>query len=198
MDRSSKNHTSRSDVMPSPASTYPQAIKLAWKKYRNLWKFQEVPARQLLLKEGEICRRLYLIDKGAVRNWFAHEGREISFQFFFEGDVVSASESFRKQLPSPFSIETMEPSTLRWLNAEDFQQIRKDPDLYDHMIGRAADKQAEFMLHFFSYLRDTPRQRYEHLLKERPELIRRVPLQYIATYLGITQVSLSRIRGRVQ
>jgi hypothetical protein len=52
------------------------------------------------------------------------------------------------------------------------------------------------MQHFFTFLKDTPQQRYEDLLKNKPEIIRRVPLQYIASYLGITQVSLSRIRAR--
>jgi len=178
-------------LSPSPE------IKSAWKKYRHLWKREEANARQLLLKEGDICRKIFVIEKGCIRNWFYHDGKEISFQFFFEGDVVYSSESFRKNTPSAFSIETIEPVTLRWLNRQDMEILKQDLTLYNYMIENAADKQAKFMRHFFSYLKDTPKQRYDNLLRDSPEIVRRVPLQHIASYLGITPVSLSRIRNRI-
>jgi len=181
--------------MPDNTSLEPQ-VKQAWLKYRHLWKQMEVPARTVLLHEGDISRRIFVIERGSIRQWFNHDGKEISFQFFFEGDVVSSPDSFRKNTPSPYTIETMEPAVLRWLDRNDMLLLKQDIALYDWMIGRAADKQAEFMQHFFSYLKDSPRHRYENLLRDKPEIIRRVPLQYIATYLGITQVSLSRIRKR--
>jgi len=168
----------------------------AWQKYRRLWQTEEAAPRTLLLKEGEICRRLYVIVEGCVRHWFNHDGKEISFQFSFEGDVVYSSESFRKSTPSPFSIETIEPVRLRWISQQDMQLVRQDPELYPSLVENAADKQAAFLRHFFSYLRDTPRQRYENLLRDQPQIVQRVPLQYIASYLGITPVSLSRIRNR--
>lgn len=168
-----------------------------WRKYHSLWREETFGARSLLLKEGDISRRLYVITEGSVRGWFNHDGREICFQFFFEGDVVYAPESFRKNVPSPFSLETMEPVKLRSLGQRDVELIRQDPELYPYLIENAADKQAEFMRHFFSYLKDTPEQRYRNLLQHHPEIVRRVPLQYIASYLGITPVSLSRIRNRI-
>lgn len=171
-------------------------IKSAWKKYASLWKHEEVNARHLLLKEGEISRKLYVIEQGCIRNWFYHDGKEISFQFFFEGDVVYSQESFRKNTPSPFSIEAIEPVTLRWLSQKDMKIIRKDLLLYNDMIEKVADKNAKFMQHFFSYLKNTPQERYENLLNQNPEIILRIPLQHIASYLGITPVSLSRIRNR--
>jgi len=175
----------------------PAQIQQALLKYRHLWKRMDAPARTILLREGDICRKVFVIEQGCVRTWFNHDGREISFQFFFEGDVVYSAESFRKKTPSNFSVETIEPVVLRWLDPNDMNIIKQDLVLYDYMIERAADKQGEFMRHFFSYLKDNPRQRYKNLLNEKPEIIRRVPLQYIATYLGITQVSLSRIRNKV-
>jgi len=168
----------------------------AWLKYRSLWKPEEAGPRHLLLKEGDISRKLYVIDEGCVRTWFNHDGKEISFQFFFEGDVVYSSESFRKNTPSPFNIETIEPARLRWLSQQDMELVRQDPELYPQILDKSADKHAAFMRHFFSYLRDTPQQRYENLLRDQPQIIQRIPLQYIASYLGITPVSLSRIRNR--
>jgi len=183
--------------MPAQPFTASSELSATWKKYRHLWKNLKTGARQLLLKEGEISRKIFVIEKGCIRNWFYHNGREISFQFFFEGDVVSSPESFRNNSPSAFNIETVEPVILRWLDQKDLEIIKQEPILYDSIVERAAYKQAEFMRHFFSYLKDTPQKRYENLINEKPEIIRRVPLQHIASYLGITAVSLSRIRSKI-
>ena len=110
---------------------------------------------------------------------------------------MSSPESFRNNSPSAFNIETVEPVILRWLDQKDLGIIKQELTLYDSIVERAADKQAEFMRHFFSYLKDTPKKRYENLINEKPEIIRRVPLQHIASYLGITAVSLSRIRSKI-
>lgn len=167
-----------------------------WEKYKHLWHQLDVPAHHLLLKEGEVCKKAYLIKQGAVRTWFDGRDKEICFQFFFEGDVVYASESLRKGTPSPFNIQTMEPSTLFWIGSAGLDEIRRDAPLYNQILDKVVERQEQFMHRFFTFLKDNPQQRYEDLLKHHPEIIRRVPLQYIASYLGITQVSLSRIRAR--
>ena len=161
-----------------------------------MWQRIELPAKSLLLREGEICREVHLIRKGALRAWFDHGDKEICFQFFFEGDVVYASESLRKGVPSPFSIETLEPCELYRIGGSGLDIIREDAPVYNLILDKVVERQSEFMQHFFTFLKDTPRQRYEQLLCSKPEVIQRVPLQYIASYLGITQVSLSRIRGK--
>jgi CRP-like cAMP-binding protein len=167
-----------------------------WEKYKHLWQHAELPAHSLLLREGDICQKIYFIKQGAVRAWFNHDDKEICFQFFFEGDVVYAPESLRRKTPSLFSLETIEPCTLFYIRDTDLEMIREDAPLYNLILDKVVQRQSEFMQHFFTFLKDTPQQRYEDLLKNKPEIIRRVPLQYIASYLGITQVSLSRIRAR--
>ena len=173
-------------------------VKEAWKKYQHYWTRVEEPAKTLLLKEGMISRKAYVIQRGCLRVWFNHNGKEISFQFFFEGEVVLSVESFRKSIPSPFNIETIEPSVLYWISRGDMDRvIKEDAFLNNYLMDWAVERQAAFIRHFFSFLKDTPRQRYENLLAERPQIIQRVPLQYIASYLGITPVSLSRIRNKI-
>ena len=173
-------------------------LKQAWEKYRAMWHSIEIPAKTMLLKEGAISNRLYVIKKGSVRTWVNHDGKEISFRFFFEGDAVCSVESFRKQIPSAFAIETIEPSVLNWISKADIDTaVQEDAFLNHYLVDWAVDRQAEFIRHFLSLLMDNPQQRYANLLKEQPQIIRRVPLQYIASYLGIiTPVSLSRIRNR--
>ena len=172
-----------------------ERVRLAWRSYPNAWHRLEVPAKTMLLREGDIARRSYFIEKGCLRLWFLHNGKEISFMFYFEGDVVSSVESFRRQVPSVFSIETIEPSVVYWISRNDLDAVlAKDLFLNNYLMDWAVERQAAFIRHFLSFLKDNPRQRYENLLRDNPRLIQRVPLQYIASYLGITPVSLSRIR----
>lgn len=169
----------------------------AWNRYPGAWKPLEVPAGHLLLREGQVSRKAFLIEKGCARVWFGHEGKQISFRFFFEGEVICSVESFSKAVPSAYAIETVEPSRLRWISRTDFMRaLEEDPFLKDYLLRWAVESQGTFIRHFFSFLKDSPYERYQMLLRDHPEIIRRVPLQHIASYLGITQVSLSRIRGR--
>lgn len=173
-------------------------LKEAWSAYKSMWHPISVPAKTILLKEGAYANKLFKVINGALRVWFNHDGKEISFQFFFEGDVVCAVESFRKNVPSMFNIETIEPCELIWISKPDLDTVvAESAYLNKYMMDWAVDRQSEFIRHFFSFLKDMPQQRYENLLHQKPEIIKRIPLQYIASYLGITPVSLSRIRNKV-
>ena len=178
--------------------TAQEQIRNAWKPYKSMWHSLAVPGKTILLKEGDFSQKLFKVIKGALRVWFNHDGKEISFQFFFEGDVVFSVESFRKHVPSQFYIETITPCELMWIGKSDLDKvIAENAFLSRYMMDWAVDRQAEFIKHFFSFLKDTPQQRYENLLIQKPEIVKRIPLQYIASYLGITPVSLSRIRNKV-
>ena len=177
-------------------------------EYRQLWDSYaaashrlEVPARTVLLKEGEVSKKAYWIEQGSLRAWFNNKGRDVTFQFFFENEGVSSIESFRKRTPSLYTLETIEPSVLHWIHKKDLDAMMKEmsgiPALRDHMLNITFERQLNYMNHFMSFIRDTPRERYLNLLKEKPHIIRRVPQHYIASYLGITSVSLSRIRNKV-
>ncbi len=170
-----------------------------WQQYKHFWKPLSVPAKTLLLKEGEVSRKAYFIDQGSLRIWFNSQGKDVSFQFFFEGEGVSSFESFFKSLPSHFNIETLEPSRLYYLHKDDYEQmVAEAPIIKDVILEAAIDRMANYTQHFLSAIKDTPQERYRKLLEERPHILQRVPLQYIASYLGITAVSLSRIRNKMQ
>src|SRR5690606_3040085 len=75
-----------------------------WEKLSPYFSRIEVPARTTLLREGEISKKMFFIEKGCLRTWINNEGKEITTQFFFEGDSVSSIESFRTNQPSLYSI----------------------------------------------------------------------------------------------
>ncbi|MGJ1516197.1 Crp/Fnr family transcriptional regulator [Sphingobacterium siyangense] len=170
-----------------------------WNEYIDCFHRIEVLAKTILLKEGEVSKKMFLIEKGGIRAWFNNNGKDITCQFFFENETVGSIESFRKNIPSQTTIETIEPSILWWIHKTDLnrivEEIKEIPQLRDMLIDKVFERTFDYMKYFFSMVKNTPQERYINLLKERPEIIKRVPQHYIASYLGISSVHLSRIKS---
>src|SRR5690606_34771787 len=94
-----------------------------WEKFEHLFQRLEVPARTTLLEEGEISKTMFVIEKGCLRTWVNNDGKEITTQFFFEGDSVASIESFRANQPSMYSITTIESSVLQTISQADFFDV---------------------------------------------------------------------------
>ena len=168
-----------------------------WDKYFHLFKKEEFPAKTILLKEGEIAKKIFLVEKGCLRICFNNNGKDLTFQFFFEGQSVSSLESFRTNEPSLFSIETIEPSVIYVLSKKAYKDIiAKSPKIKDDIEEQTFKRLIFYQKLFLSRIKDKPEKRYQDLIKNYPEILKRIPQQYIASYLGITAVSLSRIRKR--
>lgn len=170
--------------------------------YNTLWNGNEariltIPSRTILLEEGRVADKIYLIRKGCMRLFFNNEGKDITFQFFFEGDFVASFDSLYNGTPSMFSLESIEPSELVSVRKEDFYgRMEGDSELRRLYEEKIIERFSLYQRLFLSRIKNTPKQRYEELLKDYPDIIKRVPQHYIASYLGITPVSLSRIRNR--
>lgn len=175
--------------------------KEKWRKFLRCFRRMEVPAKTLLLQEGEISEHAYYIEKGVVRAWYNNDGKDVTFQFFMENTMFSSLESFRKGLPGMVSFETIEPCILWKISKADadtvLEEVYEDRELRNMFMDSLFERVFDYMKHFFSFIKDTPKQRYLNLARERPEIIRRIPQHYIASYLGITTVHLSRIKSAI-
>ena len=172
-----------------------------WNEYIGYFNRMDVPAKTTLLEEGEVSKKLYIIEKGCIRVWFNNNGKDLTTQFFFENQSVASIESFMKKLPSPTNIETIEPSVLWWIHKNDLdkilEEIKEIPELRDRLINMLFERTFDYMKYFVSFIKDSPIERYTNLIKERPQIILRVPQHYIASYLGITTVHLSRLKSKL-
>jgi CRP-like cAMP-binding protein len=172
-----------------------------WIEYTNLFNRIEIPAKTTLLEEGEISKKLFIIEKGCIRVWFNNNGKDLTTQFFFENQSVASIESFMKKMPSPVVVETIEPSVLWWIHKNDLdkilEEIKEIPELRDRLINMLFERTFDYMKYFVSFIKDSPTQRYLNLIEERPQIIQRVPQHYIASYLGVTTVHLSRIKSKL-
>jgi CRP-like cAMP-binding protein len=168
-----------------------------WEEFRNLFIEREIPSKTILLREGEIASHVHFIKKGCLRLWFNKDGKDITTQFFFENQPVASIESFSTGQPSLFTLESIEPSVICSLSKENFDMLhQKFPQFRDGFNEVVRQRFSNYARLFLSRIKDTPRERYEDLLVNHPEIIKRVPQHYIASYLGITPISLSRIRKR--
>lgn len=172
-----------------------------WEKYTAMQERRVFPAKTVLLKQGKVAQNYYFVETGCLRVWFDNQGKDTTFQFFFENEGVASLESFQKNIPSIFTIETIEPTVVQVLSKADFFQmldeLGQDPAFLKALLEISFERQRHYMNEFLSRLRDTPQQRYLTLLKERPHIVKRVAQHYIASYLGITSVHLSRIKNKL-
>jgi CRP-like cAMP-binding protein len=176
-------------------------LKQHWEAYMGLHKRVEVPAKTILLHEGDISKKSFIIEKGCLRVWFNNNGKDTTFQFFFENEGLASLESFRKNIPSMFTIETIEPCVLYVLEKKDYETIMdtlsQDAVFMNETANVLVERQLHYMKEFLSFIRDTPQQRYLNLLQQKPQIVQRIPQHYIASYLGITTVHLSRIKSKL-
>jgi CRP-like cAMP-binding protein len=168
-----------------------------WGKFNDLFRREEIPAKTVLLDEGKVAQKVYFIEKGCLRLSFNKDGKDITFQFFFEGEGVSSAESFRYNQPSLYSIESLEHSVVHTLTKKDyFDIVGASPLIREAMEEQTLQRLLYVEKLFLSRIKNSPEERYRELLEQHPEILQRVPQHYIASFLGVTSVSLSRIRNR--
>jgi CRP-like cAMP-binding protein len=156
-----------------------------------------IPAKTVLLQEGDVSKFIYFVKSGCLRMYTTHNGNEITTQFFFEGKGVASMESLHKGEPSEFTMESLEICTLYVMGREQFfNLIENDADFKNWFNQLLLDRFFYYSKHLLTFLKNKPQERYNELLVKHPQILQRVPQHYIASYLGITPVSLSRIRNR--
>lgn len=169
-----------------------------WDMFAESFVYRSVPKKFRLVAVGDISREAYFVNKGATRLFFEKEGEEISANFMFENNFVASLESFLLQVPSRQAIDTLEDCELLVLSKQRLEElIAKQPQF--NLFSKAIAETAFIMLQrrASSFILDSPEERYMNMLQQRPEILERVPQHMIASYLGVTPVSLSRIRKRI-
>jgi CRP-like cAMP-binding protein len=159
----------------------------------------QIKKKNLLLDIGETSKYSFFIYKGALRSYYLdQEGKDNTSWFLFENELAISVFSFFSQKPSFEALEALEDCILLRLNFEKLQKLYLEFPEFNY-IGRILTEQyyirSEEKANALRML--SAKERYLQLLERYPEIIQRVSLGHIATYLGITQHTLSRIRAKV-
>ena len=150
-----------------------------------------------ILKDGQICKKACLVLKGLARSYYIIDGRDITSRFMDEGFIITSWISYYTQQPGNEFIEAIEETTLASIDYAEIQQLYVDfPEF--NIIGR---KQAEFGFYLAEQRtqilrKHTAEEKYKFFLNNHPTLLQRVPLKHIATYLGMNEETLSRVRTK--
>ena len=154
--------------------------------------------KSILLDIGKISNEVFYIIKGCIRLYCEKDREELSTYFFTENMFAGSYDSFLSRRPSKVAIESLEECEVLVLSYEAQEELYKVFPKMNEFIRKAIE-QRFVLLHdlFISYLLNSPEERYITLLNDRPDLLQRIPQHQIASFLGITAVSLSRIRNRI-
>jgi len=151
--------------------------------------------------EDKVCDHIGFIVKGSVRYYNIKNGEEISGYFCFEKEFICSYKSFLTRQPAFNYIQAMEPTELILISYQQMQLMLNHP-LLAYKMERFGRLTAEYYLCCYedrinSFITKTPEERYLEMIKNDREILLRIPQRYVANFLGITPVSLSRIRKRV-
>lgn len=160
---------------------------------------QKIDKKTVILKAGEIATSAYYIIKGCMRVYYDKDGTQISAYFFTEDMFTNACESFIGQKPSRHFIEAAEDCEVLSISYNELETLYTNFPKASGFFRKIMEERFEAIHHSFtSQILDTPEERYINFRKNNPSLLNRIPQHQIATFLGITPISLSRIRSRIK
>jgi CRP-like cAMP-binding protein len=173
---------------------------LDWASFSSKLKRRTFPKKTTFLKVNEIENHISFIESGVVRLFIPKENpeKEITFGFSFKDQFISAYDSFLTQKPSLYQLQTLTETSILSISYKDLQEVYKTTQI-GNLIGRLTAERL-FLIKSKreqNLLNLTEEERYLKLFKERPELLKIIPLKYISSYIGVTAQALSRIRKRL-
>lgn len=159
-------------------------------------KFQH-PTGFELVKAGTVCNYLYFVEKGLVKVYYQKDDKQVIDWFADEGNIISAFQSFLSRKPGIHTVKLLEPSQLIGIRFNDLEELFGRYHDLEH-TGRLLVTRAfiELQERINSIQFQAASERYDNFIKRYPGCINRISLGDVASYLGITQVTLSRIRAQ--
>lgn len=169
-----------------------------WEIFESILETKKLKKKEYLLRQGQVCRGIFFLAKGVVRTFHIKDGKEINTSFYFQNDFLREIESMTNNNPSNSNIQAIEASIVFYIDKVRLMNLYEKSVFYQK-LGRMILERLTISEQKYSSLLTTypPKERYLYILENRPELIAGIPLQYLASYLGISRESLSRIRKRI-
>lgn len=170
-----------------------------WQAFLEIISAVSFEKSDVLLSQGRVNKGIYYVVEGAFRTYHLKDGNEISTAFYFEKDFIHDIESLSTGLPSKSNIVAIEKSEAIYIPKSEMIGLYDKVPTF-HKIGKKILElmvitEKKYSSLFTDYL---PKERYEYILTNHPELVKRVSSQHLASFLGVARETLSRIRKRIQ
>lgn len=188
----------RQTVEAATTSRYPKMTQAGRRELEALLVRREMTKGELLLERGQVSKYIMIVGKGLVRQFYYKNGKDVTEHFSYEGCIVICLESLLKQEPTRLMVEALE-NGVAYMLPYDRLLLATESSWELNLFYR---KVLEFSLIISQMKADSwrfenARERYEDLLETQPEVVKRAPLQHIASYLLMTPETLSRVRASI-
>lgn len=161
------------------------------------WKMWEVTKDHLLLRENTISDYIYYIEKGVARIYYNKDNKEVTEWIALEDQFFLSITSFFNRTPSHLIIQAIQPSYIYGIHHDQFMKLANEYHDVERLLRKMVTSSLILSQERMRSIQfETAQQRYQKLLKHSPQIIQQVPLSYIASFLGITLETLSRIRAQ--
>lgn len=169
-----------------------------WEAFAEITTSQVFQKNELLLAAGQVCRGIFYLCTGGVRTYYLKDGKEINTAFNFNGEFVREIQSLSSGIPSHMYIQALEDTEIVYISRARLIGLYDSLPVFQTIGRLILEQMAVSEQHYASLLSQySPSERYQFIIENQPELLQRVPLQYLASYLGIARETLSRIRSRM-
>jgi len=166
---------------------------------KNYLTLKKLRKKQWLLQEGDVCKCVCFVEKGALRLYKVNEdGSEHIVQFALDGQFLTDLYSFLTNEPSIYNIDAIEESELVLITKSASDELRKRSPKYQEFIFQAtSEAYIQLEKRMTSVISLNVEERYKELTSNYPNIIQRLPQHMIASYMGLTPETLSRVRKRI-
>lgn len=167
--------------------------------FQHLGIIKHLQKGDFFISEGKSCKEAAFIKSGILRSFFTPEsGEEITYCITFPNTLMTAYSSFITSLPTLENIQAMAPCELLVIQKTDIDQLAKSSISWITFFKIIAEQQyIELEKRLFLFQKEKAKKRYMDLLENQPTYVQQIPLQYLASYLGITPRHLSRLRKEI-
>jgi len=165
----------------------------------TLFEMKKINKNEYFVKEGDKCKEIGLIQSGIFRSYYiSGDGKDMTYCFRFPNDLIASYSSFISGRTSTETMQAIADAEVLVIKKEKIEELTANNPNWIHFLKVIAEQEyMELEKRFFQLQRDSAAQRYTSLLKNQPNYIQDIPLQHLASYLGITQRHLSRIRKEI-
>ena len=159
---------------------------------------ESVSKGDFLLKQGDTCKHLYFNESGIIRCFSLIDGIDITTWFSFKNEFITSFTSFFPKVPSYENMELLTDATLLKISFSDFDTLRRQSIEFERVINHFITLYTiQIEKRLFQIQTQSAIEKYQTMLRSEPHLIQKIPSKHLASYLGVTRETLSRIRSSI-
>lgn len=185
------------EVLKEQIEKYVQPTEAEWTAFAEKWTPFHFEKNVFVTEIGEVERYFYFINDGLIRGFFVKDGEEYNIGFSYKGDPSGVYDSFHHRSPSQWALETLAPTSGVKINYTDFMALLNEYKVFERW-GRMFFTDASIGLGLFirSLVADSAEEKFQKLMTRSPHVVQLIPQKHLASYLGMTPETFSRMRKK--